>query len=94
MIECQMSFQVIACETIFLIINVITFRIYMVICQAFFKSLFRKWVPFQKECYDSRMVLGLQIASCFNSSHFKDPVLFIMHCALAIIGGYFLDVEK
>ena len=26
--------------------------------------------------------------------YFKDPVLPITHCALAIIGGHFLDVEK
>ena len=25
---------------------------------------------------------------------FKDPVLPITHCALTIIGGHFLDVEK
>ena len=27
-------------------------------------------------------------------SRFKDPVLPIMHCGLAIIGGHFLEVEK
>ena len=28
------------------------------------------------------------------SENFKDPVLPITHCALTIIGGHFLDVEK
>ena len=30
----------------------------------------------------------------FSEQFFKDPVLPITHCALTIIGGHFLDVEK
>ena len=57
-------------------------------------------------CY-KRTALHLQPAKHFSvkqkrklylahneSEKFKDPVLPIMHCALAIIGGHFLDVEK
>ena len=32
--------------------------------------------------------------SCPITREFKDPVLPITHCALAIIGGHFLDVGK
>ena len=30
----------------------------------------------------------------YRGSILKDPVLTIMHCAPAIIGGHFLDVEN
>ena len=36
----------------------------------------------------------LSISQGISLLIFKDPVLPITHCALAIIGGHFLDVEK
>ena len=37
---------------------------------------------------------SLKFFQAFFTQLLEDPVLPIMHCALATIGGHFLDVEK